>query len=150
MLPRFDYGDAVRVVRNIRNDGTFPGAVTGELLIRGGSIGFVRQIGIFLQEQIIYSVHFLNPDDRVVGCRETELISADAPWVVSQFECRDRVKTRFALAVAGKIAIAAGSAGEVIKVIRDAPGGVLYHVHFPGRTLQVPEGVLEVARCESV
>ncbi len=150
MLPRFDYGDAVRVIRNIRNDGTFPGATIGELLIRRGSIGFVRHIGTFLQEQIIYSVHFLNADDRVVGCRETELISTDEPWVASQFECRDKVKARFALAVAGKVAIAAGSPGEIIRVMRDTPDGVLYHVRFPGRVLQVPEDVLEVAEPGSV
>jgi nitrogen fixation protein NifZ len=34
MRPRFDYGDAVRVIRNVRNDGTFPGQKTGNLLVR--------------------------------------------------------------------------------------------------------------------
>jgi nitrogen fixation protein NifZ len=36
----------------------------------------------------------------------------------------------------------------VIKVIRDAPGGVAYHIHFdslPGRVLQIPEGILDAA-----
>ena len=33
MLPRWDYGDAVRVTRNVRNDGTFPGVPTGDLLV---------------------------------------------------------------------------------------------------------------------
>ena len=36
MRPRFEYGDGVRVLRNIRNDGTFPGARTGALLVRRG------------------------------------------------------------------------------------------------------------------
>jgi nitrogen fixation protein NifZ len=34
----------------------------------------------------------------------------------------------------------------VIKVIRDAPGGVAYHIHFEsllGRLLQIPEDALE-------
>ncbi len=42
MLPRFDYGDTVRLIRNVRNDGTFPGKEVGDLLIRRGAVGFVR------------------------------------------------------------------------------------------------------------
>ena len=30
-LPLFEYGDEVRVVRNVRNDGTYPGMDTGTL-----------------------------------------------------------------------------------------------------------------------
>ena len=77
--PRFACDDAVRVIRNIRNDGTYPGQPTGALLVRRGSIGYVRHIGVFLQDQIIYTVHFLEAGNRIVGCRETELIRADAP-----------------------------------------------------------------------
>ena len=34
--------------------------------------------------------------------------------------------------------------GEVFKVLRNLPGGVQYHVHFPGgRMLQVPETLLD-------
>ena len=72
--PRFACDDAVRVIRNIRNDGTYPGQLTGALLVRRGSIGYVRHIGVFLQDQIIYTVHFLEAGNRIVGCRETELI----------------------------------------------------------------------------
>ena len=46
----------------------------------------------------------------------------------------------------GEVLIEMGAVGEVIKVIRDAPGGVAYHIHFdslPGRVLQIPEGILE-------
>ena len=73
--PRFEYGDEVRVTRNVRNDGTFPGAEVGELLIRRGSTGFVRDVGTFLQDQVVYSVHFVDAD-RLVGCREQELQEA--------------------------------------------------------------------------
>ena len=89
MWPIFDYGDAVRVIRNIRDDGTYPGAGTGKLLVRRGSVGYVRNLGIFLQDQIIYSVHFFELGGIVVGCRERELIAADAPWVPSRFEFLD-------------------------------------------------------------
>lgn len=145
-LPRFDYGDSVRVIRNIRNDGTFPGVVTGKLLIRRGSVGFVRQIGTFLQDQIIYGVHFVDQGGRVVGCRETELIPADDPWVASQFEVRDRVRTRLALAIHGDVQVEQGTRGEVIEVLRDAPGGVMYHVRFGERILHVPEAALELSQ----
>ena len=47
MNPRWDFGDAVRVIRNVRNDGTFPGLNPGELLVRRGSIGHVRNVGTY-------------------------------------------------------------------------------------------------------
>jgi nitrogen fixation protein NifZ len=59
MIPQFEYGESVRVIRNIRNDGTFPNIATGALLIKRGSVGYVTNIGTFLQDQIIYTVHFL-------------------------------------------------------------------------------------------
>ena len=31
MRPKYSQGDAVRVIRNVRNDGTFPGENTGSL-----------------------------------------------------------------------------------------------------------------------
>ena len=50
------------------------------------------------------------------------------------------------LSVGGELLVARGAVGEVIKVIRDAPGGVAYHIHFEsllGRLLQIPEDALE-------
>jgi hypothetical protein len=44
MRPRFDFGAAVRVTRNIHNDGTFPGATKGTLLVRRSRMGFVRDV----------------------------------------------------------------------------------------------------------
>ncbi len=142
MLPRFEYGDQVRVTRNVRNDGTFPGLVTGNLLVRRGSVGYVMNVGTFLQDQLIYTVHFLE-QDRIVGCREEELLGIDEPWNPSRFETREKVRTRLTLAVQGEVLASAGTEGEVLKVLRDLPGGIQYHVHFPGHTLQVPESLLE-------
>ncbi len=147
MRPRFEYGAAVRVVRNLRNDGTYPGLPTGALLVRRGSLGYVRDLGTFLQDQIIYTVHFVD-DDRLVGCRDAELQGADEPWVPSRFEFRDRVTPRLRLAVAGEQVAAPGDEGEILKVVRDAPGGVCYHVRFPGRTLQIPEDSLDFSTGE--
>jgi len=139
--PRFDYGDAVRVVRTLRNDGTFPGLDTGALLVREGSVGHVHNVGTFLQDQIIYAVHFLQAD-RTVGCREEELIDARAPWVPTRFLYSDRVTVRIPLAVRGQVVVEPGQAGEVVKVLRDNPGGPAYHVYVDGRTFQVPETTL--------
>lgn len=139
---RYDYGDAVRVIRNVRNDGTYPGLDVGAPLVRRGSVGYVVNVGTFLQDQVIYSVHFLN-EQRLVGCREEELIAADAPWTPSRFEFRDKVTARIRLAVNGEVVAAPGDQGEILRVLRhEDPSQVQYHVRFPGRTLQVPESVL--------
>jgi nitrogen fixation protein NifZ len=142
MEQRFDFGEAVRLTRNVRNDGTFPGLEIGNLLIRRGSVGYVMNVGTFLQDQVIYTVNFLD-HGRVVGCREEELQAADATWVESLFETREKVVTRYTLAVKGEVLAAAGTEGEVFKVLRDMSDGVQYHVRFPGHTLQVPESCLE-------
>ena len=145
MQPRFDYGEAVRVLRNIRNDGTFPGHATGTLLVPRGSVGYVRDVGSFLQDQIIYSVHFVDAG-RVVGCREEELQLAEDPWSPSRFEFREQVAARVRLAANGRVLVEQGEVGEVVKVIAGGAGGFAYHVYFPDRnTLQVPEGALEPA-----
>lgn len=141
MKPRFDFGDEVRVTRNVRNDGTYPGIDTGELLIRRGSVGHVQNIGTYLQEYTIYSVHFVE-QDLLVGCKEDEVIPADAPWNPSQFEFRDKVKPKMSLAIKGEVIAEPDTEGEILKVLRDHPGGVAYHVRFTGRTLLVPETAL--------
>ena len=134
----------MRVIRNVRNDGTFPGMDVGRLLVRRGSVGYVRDVGTFLQDQLIYSVHFLD-ENRMVGCREEELQAEADPWNPSRFEFRDQVTPRIALGIKGTIVARPGKVGEIETVLRDAPGGVAYHVRFSGRTLRVPETALEPA-----
>ena len=139
--PRFAGDDAVRVIRNIRNDGTYPGQPTGALLVRRGSVGYVRRIGVFLQDQIIYTVHFLEAGNRIVGCRENELIAADAPWIPNRFERGDHITAKRALAVNGEVVGAAGAVGEIIAVLRE-PDTIHYHVLFGQRVFRVPEDAL--------
>jgi nitrogen fixation protein NifZ len=157
MLPRFEYGDQVRVTRNVRNDGTYPGLVMGNLLVRRGSVGYVMNVGTFLQDQLIYTVNFLD-QNRIVGCREEELIGIDEPWIPSQFETREKVRAALTLAVDGEVLVPAGTEGEVMRVLRtpmevplggDSDKGVQYHVHFPGHVLQVPEHCLAPLSDES-
>lgn len=144
-LPQFEYGDEVRVIRNVRNDGTYPGMDTGTLLIRRGSVGCVYDVGTYLQDQLIYRVHFLD-SGRTVGCREEELIRASDPWTPSLFEFRDNVMALRSFAVRGEVVVTQGQVGSVMKVLRDLADGVQYHVHFgEGRVLQVPERSLGLA-----
>jgi nitrogen fixation protein NifZ len=63
--------------------------------------------------------------------------------VPSKFEFRDKVLSKKVLAIDGEVIVEKDAEGEVLKVLRDMPGGVQYHVRFPGRTLQVPEDALE-------
>jgi nitrogen fixation protein NifZ len=142
LRPKFEYGEKVRVVRNLRNDGTYPGEPTGRLLVRQGSIGYVRDVGTFLQDQLIYSVDFLDAQRRV-GCREQELQLATDPWIPTRFEFREKVTPKIPLGIQGEVIANPGDAGEVEKVLREHPGGPAYYVRFRGRTLQVPETALE-------
>jgi len=150
MLYRFEDGDQVRVIRNVRNDGTYPGARRGDLLIKRGSIGYVVDMGTFLVDQIIYAVHFLDAGI-VVGCRDEELIRGDEPWTPSRFEFRDHVTPIQTLAAHGEILVEVGQTGEIMKVLRDEQGQFSYHVYFPAivRTLQVPEKSLDWAQTAS-
>lgn len=140
---RFDFGEAVRITRNVRNDGTYPGKEVGELLVRRGSVGHVIEVGTFLQDQVIFTVHFLS-QGRMVGCRLEELISAEEPWNPSRFEFRDKVVCSIDLGLKGTVLFAKGSEGEIMKVIRDSEH-IQYHVAFQGRMLQVPEAALAPA-----
>jgi nitrogen fixation protein NifZ len=142
MRPKFEYGDEVRVIRNVRNDGTFPGQDTGKLLIRRGSVGYVRDVGTFLQDQLVYSVDFME-EQRMVGCREQELQAASDPWVPTRFEFHEKVTPKVNLGIRGEIIARPGDSGEVEKVLRDHEGGPAYHVRFHGRTLMVPETALD-------
>lgn len=77
--PAFGEGDRVRAVKSVRNDGTYPGLRIGAPLIAAGDIGYVREIGTFLQRHYIYSVDFYQRG-RIVGMRTGELsLIASAP-----------------------------------------------------------------------
>lgn len=144
MLPRYEFGESVRVIRNVRNDGTYPGMEIGDFLVRRGSVGYVQNVGTFLQDQVIYSVHFIDIN-MVIGCREEELIGADEEWAPSRFEFRDKVTTTHVLTVGGETIARPGDTAEILKVVRDNTEGqeIQYHVRFPGHTLLVSESMLE-------
>jgi nitrogen fixation protein NifZ len=70
--PRFEPGQKVRSKKVVKNDGTFPGKDIGEVLVRKGDEGYVRDVGTFLQRFYIYAVDFIDRG-AVVGMRSKEL-----------------------------------------------------------------------------
>jgi nitrogen fixation protein NifZ len=70
--PAFGFGQKVRSRRHVKNDGTFPGAEIGEILVRKGEVGYVRDIGSFLQRFYVYAVEYVG-SGRIVGMRAGEL-----------------------------------------------------------------------------
>lgn len=147
MTPAFTFGDEVRVTRAIRNDGTMPGYTRGQLLVRRGSTGFVREWGVFLQDQIIYQIHFLD-SDLVVGCRGQELIPASQPWNAGMLQFGDLVTTLQALSVNGTVVVSAGTIGQ-IEATDQGHDGNSYTVTFSERWFQVPASALRLAEEEA-
>ena len=142
MKPSFEYGDEVRLTRNVRNDGTYPGEEVGRLLVRRGEVGAVFDVGTYLQDQLIYRVHFLEAG-RTVGCREEELIRADAPWIPNKFEFRDKVIAKVSFTVNGELLVDIGTVGEIEKIVKEDDAGVFYHVRFNQRVFKVLESSLD-------
>ncbi len=75
--PAFEEGQKVRALRDVRNDGTYPGRPVGDFLIRTGDVGYVKSIGTYLQMYHIYAVDFYEKRI-VVGMRAKELDLVDA------------------------------------------------------------------------
>ncbi len=142
MKPEYQYGTEVRLIRNVRNDGTYPGEEVGKLLVRRGEVGAVYDVGTYLQDQIIYRVHFLNAA-KTVGCREEELIRATDPWIPNKYEFREKVMANLSLSVGGQVVIEPGDVGEIEKIIKGIDVPVSYHVRFQGRVFQIPEASLD-------
>jgi nitrogen fixation protein NifZ len=76
--PVFKPGEKVQATRHIKNDGTYPRKEIGEILVRKGDVGYVRDIGTFLQQFYIYSVEWVDRGT-LVGMRGREMMSLDAP-----------------------------------------------------------------------
>lgn len=68
----YERGDKVVALRDVRNDGTYPGSRIGEFLIRKGEMGYVTQVGTYLNRFYVYAVDFLE-SERLVGMRAHEL-----------------------------------------------------------------------------
>jgi len=75
--PCFLPGEKVRATKHVKNDGTFLGRNIDDVLVCEGDVGYVRDIGTFLQRYYVYAVEFV--DRRaVVGMRGRELVLVDS------------------------------------------------------------------------
>ena len=63
--------------RQVKNDGTMAGREIGEIVVKKGDVGYVRDIGMYLQRYYIYAVEFVDRGS-VVGMRGRELVHFDA------------------------------------------------------------------------
>jgi hypothetical protein len=70
---QFSVGDLVIATKDLRQDGTFPdpAIAVGEVLVPADVPGQVVDVGVYLNEHIVYAVSFGN--GRLVGCLEREV-----------------------------------------------------------------------------
>lgn len=77
--PKFRVGQKVKLIEDIVNDGTYPHAPIGTLMMPKNEIGYIKDMGEFLQVIRVYEVHFVgsNMEVEILGCREHELEAMD-------------------------------------------------------------------------
>lgn len=93
--PAFQPGQKVISRKNVKNDGTMAGKEIGEVVVKKGDVGYVRDIGVFLQQFYIYAVDFVGRGS-IVGMRERELVSAESKraWSPDSGELQSHIVTR--------------------------------------------------------
>lgn len=145
---RFEAGEEVRVVRNIRNDGSFKEVVKGELLIEAGELGIIRTYGYFLQDQIIFQVYFPRIN-QVVGIRDTELIKSELEWVPCLFRSLDSAQLVVALSMNNEIIANKGDIVDIYRVHRNLEDGTLdYQVTVCDEIFRLNSKFLALPECE--
>lgn len=70
--PAHQAGDKVKAVRDVRNDGTYPGVAMGAFLIQRGDVGYVKSVGTFLNRFYVYAIDFVDRG-MLVGMRTHEI-----------------------------------------------------------------------------
>jgi nitrogen fixation protein NifZ len=71
-LPKYEWGQRVKTLIDLYNDGTFPNAEPEALLVANGGLGEIVQVGAHTDTNTpIYLVEF--GDGLVVGCLEEEI-----------------------------------------------------------------------------
>jgi nitrogen fixation protein NifZ len=72
-MPKYGWGQRVRAGVDLFNDGSYPDAAEGALLVCSGDPGEIVNVGTHVKSSTpIYLVEF--PENRVVGCLEEELL----------------------------------------------------------------------------
>lgn len=76
-LPIYQWGQRVRAVDDLINDGSFPGVPKEAVLVAGGTVGEIVQVGAHTDSNTpIYLVEF--SERVVVGCFEEEIALAES------------------------------------------------------------------------
>ena len=71
-VPKYQWGQRVRALIDLRNDGSFPDAPVDGLLVNIGDTGEIVQVGTHTEANVpIYLVEF--GERLVVGCLEEEI-----------------------------------------------------------------------------
>ena len=70
--PHFEPCAKVRAIKYIKNDGTYPNRDIDDILVHKGDVGYVRDVGTFLQRFYVYAVEFVERGV-IVGMRAHEL-----------------------------------------------------------------------------
>lgn len=85
---KFRTGEKVKLLEDVVNDGTYPHAKIGTLMMPKGSIGYIKDVGEFLQVIRVYEVHFFGSgmEVEIIGCREHELESMEDGGFVDEDE----------------------------------------------------------------
>jgi len=72
-IPRFQWGQRVKALINLHNDGSFPDAAVEALLVNVGDVGEIVQVGTHAEANLpVYLVEF--GERLVVGCLEEEIL----------------------------------------------------------------------------
>ncbi len=72
-LPKYQWGQRVRTLVELRNDGSFPDTAAEALLVGVGGMGEIVQVGSHTETNTpIYLVEFT--EHLVVGCLEEEIL----------------------------------------------------------------------------
>jgi len=72
-MPKYEWGQRVRALTDLKNDGSFPEAPLDALLVSEGDVGEIVQVGTLTEANMpIYLVEFA--ENLVVGCLEEELL----------------------------------------------------------------------------
>jgi len=72
-IPRFQWGQRVKALVDLHNDGSFPDAAVEALLVNVGDVGEIVQVGTHAEANLpVYLVEF--GERLVVGCLEEEIL----------------------------------------------------------------------------
>ena len=72
-LPKYQWGQRVKALSDLHNDGSFPDAPLDAVLVKGGDAGEIVQVGTHTEANMpVYLVEF--GERLVVGCLEEEIV----------------------------------------------------------------------------